>query len=129
MLSDFADAKRRISTSGHKSNIVCVNGCCYGKDSKPHKFPKKGTDYYKYCGQRFWEFISNDKDLYIEIIEPLGHKAKEKNDDFLKAYSQMINKFTKEFAIDFCNDGGEINWTKLVEFNSSTKNTRLTKLK
>jgi len=119
MLTDFSDAKRRISTSGHKTNIVCVNGCCYGRDKKPHKIPKKGTDYFKYCGQRFWEFISGDKNLFTEIIEPLGYKAKEKNDDFLKSYSLMINKFTKEFANDFCSDNGEIDWEKLVRFNSS----------
>jgi hypothetical protein len=30
----------------------------------------------------------------------------------------MINKFTKEFSNDFCKDDGEIDWIKLVEFNS-----------
>lgn len=104
MIIDFSDAKRRLSTSGHKLNVVCINGCCYGRDNKPHKFPKKGTDYFKYCGQQFWEFISGDIDLYTDIIEPLGHKSKEKNDNFVKSYSQMINKFTREFSNDFCTD-------------------------
>ncbi len=58
-------------------------------------------------------------DLFTEIIEPLGYKAKDKNDVFVKSYSQMINKFTKEFAIAFCEDSGEINWDKLVRFNSA----------
>jgi len=31
----------------------------------------------------------------------------------------MINKFTVEFAKDFCNKAGEINWEKLVKFNSA----------
>jgi hypothetical protein len=30
----------------------------------------------------------------------------------------MINKFTKEFANVFCKDNGEIDWDKLVRFNS-----------
>jgi len=30
----------------------------------------------------------------------------------------MINKFTKEFSIDFCNDNGVIDWEKLVQYNS-----------
>jgi len=58
--------------------------------------------------------------LFTEIIEPLGYKAKEKNDDFVKSYSQMINKFTKEFSNIFCKDNGEIDWDKLVRFNSAT---------
>lgn len=115
MVSDFKTAKKTLRTSNSKLNVVAVNGCCYGRDNQPDK-----GDYYKYCGQRFWEFISGNTNLYTDIIEPLGHKAKEKNDDFMKSYSQMINKFTREFANEFCNEKGEIEWTKLVQFNSST---------
>ncbi|MBN4072251.1 cytosolic protein [Flavobacteriales bacterium AH-315-E23] len=115
MASDFKTAKRTLRTSNSGLNIVAVNGCCYGRDNNPDK-----GDYFKYCGQTFWEFISGDTDLYTEIIEPLGHKAKQKNDEFLKSYSQMINKFTREFGNDFCNSKGAIDWEKLVKFNSST---------
>lgn len=118
MIMDFGDAKRRLATSGHKTEVICVNGCCYGKDGKPHKFPKKGIDYYKYCGQRFWEFISGDSDLYTDIIEPLGYKAKEKNDEFNQSYARMINKFTKAFITDYCKENGDIDWEKIVKFNS-----------
>jgi len=79
--------------------------------------PEKG-DYVKYCGQRFWEFISGSQNLFTDIIEPLGHQAKERNDDFNNSYAQMVNKFTKEFSNDFCLDSGDIDWKKLVEFNS-----------
>ncbi len=120
MYSNFKEAKRKILTSGNKLEIVFVNGCCYGKDDKPHKFPQKGPDYLKLCGQRFWEFISNNPDLFTEIINPLGYKSKEKNDDFLQSYSQMINKFTKEFTSDFCDENGIINWDKLVRYNSAS---------
>ena len=41
-----------------------------------------------------------------------------KNEDFNKSYTLMINKFTKKFSNDFCTDDGEIDWIKLVEFNS-----------
>lgn len=114
MVADFKTAKKALRTSNSQLNITAVNGCCYGRDNKPDK-----GDYYKYCGQKFWEFVSGDKELYTEIIEPLGHKAREKNDDFMKSYSQMINKFTKEFANEYCDKDGSIDWKKLVEFNSS----------
>ena len=113
MKADFNTAKKTLRTSNSGIVVLSVNGCCYGKDNKPDK-----GDYFKYCGQVFWEFISGEENLYNEIIEPLGHKAKGQNDEFLKSYSQMINKFTKEFANDFCLDSGNINWNKLVEFNS-----------
>ncbi len=116
MKSDFKTAQRTLRTSNSNLNIVSVNGCCYGKDSRPDK-----GDYYKYCGQEFWEFISGDKTLFTEIIEPLGYKAKERNDDFLASYSQMVNKFTKEFIDAFCFSNGNIDWEKLVKYNSEKK--------
>ena len=120
MKASFKTAQRTLRTSGSKMQVVAVNGCCYGRDNRPDK-----GDYYKYCGQTFWEFISGDESLFIEIIEPLGHKAKEKNDDFIKSYSQLINKFTIEFATDFCKENGEIDWEKLVRLNSATLRPKL----
>lgn len=117
MVSDFKSAKKTLRTSNSQLHVISVNGCCYGRETKPDK-----GDYFKYCGQRFWEFISGDPNLYTDIIEPLGNKAKEKNDDFLKSYSKMINKFTREFANDFCLESGEIDWKKLVQYNSKQEN-------
>ena len=119
MVVDFKTTKKTLRTSNSQLNIIAVNGCCYGRDNNSDK-----GDYFKYCGQKFWEFISGEKELYTEIIEPLGHKAKEKNDDFMKSYSQMINKFTKEFANEYCDNKGDIDWKKLVEFNSSSGDTK-----
>lgn len=122
MVADFKTAKKALRTSNSQLNIVAINGCCYGRDNQPDK-----GDYFKYCGQRFWEFISGNTNLFTEIIEPLGHKAKEKNDEFVKSYSQMINKFTKQFANEFCNDYGDIEWGKLVQFNSATNEPKTKK--
>lgn len=113
--TDFKTAKKTLRTSNSQLNVVAINGCCYGRDNNNDK-----GDYYKYCGQKFWEFISGDSDFYTKIIEPLGHRAKERNDDFIQSYSLMINKFTKEFANTFCKVNGEIDWIKLVQFNSAT---------
>lgn len=116
MRSDFLKAKRTLRTSNSGLTTIPVNGCCYGCDHNPDK-----GDYFKYCGQYFWEFISGKPNPYKEIIEPIGHKAKEKNDIFLESYSRMINKFTKEFSNDFCSEDDQIDWNKLVEFNSAKK--------
>jgi hypothetical protein len=127
MILEFGNAKKTLSTSGSKLNVVAINGCCYGRDNNPHKFPKKGGDYFKYCGQAFWEFISGNPNLYIDIIEPLGHKAKERNEDFMIAYSQMINKFTKQFIDEFCKKDGSIDWNKIVIMNSAVVQSKIKK--
>jgi hypothetical protein len=117
---DFSTAKRILRTNAPERNVVAVCGCCYGRDNKPDK-----GEYLKLCGQRFWEFISGNKNLYTEIIEPLGHRAKERDEEFAVAYAQIINRFTMGFAKDFCEEDGKINWEKLVRFNSSEKTTAL----
>lgn len=116
MKDDFKRAKKIRGTNTRGVRTVAVNGCCYGKDDKPDK-----GDYLKYCGQRFWEFISGDKNLYTDIIEPLGHKAKEKNERFQFEYAKVINKFTLEFSKEYCSPDGSILWPKLVLFNSGMK--------
>jgi hypothetical protein len=118
MREDFKKAKRILRTGKSNLQIIAINGCCYGRDDRPDK-----GDYHKYCGQRFWEFISGNEDLYVQIIEPLGHKAKEKNEEFIKKYAALINRFTYLFMLNFCKNG-VIDWESLVKFNSSKEKTK-----
>jgi hypothetical protein len=113
MKEDFIRAQRVLRSNNPDIHIKAVNGCCYGKDNHPDK-----GSYFKYCGQTFWHFISGEQTLYTGIIEPLGHRAKEKNDQFQQSYSRILNKFTLEFGAEFCVDG-LINWAKLVHYNSA----------
>ena len=111
---NFANAKKlMLAKTGKK--VIAVNGCCFGKDNKPDK-----GGYLKLCGQQFWELISGDEKLYIDIVEPIGYEAREKNEEFAENYAQIINKLTLEFSQKFCDDG-KINWEKLVEYNSGFK--------
>jgi hypothetical protein len=120
MKRDFVTAKKTLRTSNSRMHIVAVNGCCYGKDKKPDK-----GEYFKYCGQEFWEFISGDSKLYYTIIKPLGNEAKTRNEEFHTLYNQRINCFVKEFINEFCNSNGAINWEKLVKYNSGKVGTKL----
>jgi len=117
MQTNFTQAKRRLRQNKRAKNVVAVNGCCYGQDNKPDK-----GDYLKLCGQRFWEFISDEERLYVEIIKPLGYQAKERNEAFQVEYARLINMFSSEFVDEFCVDG-LIDWEKLVAFNSAAKKT------
>ncbi len=109
----FLKAKRIIGTNTNKQNVVAVNGCCYGKDDSPDK-----GDYLKLCGQRFWELISGDEELYSAIIDPLGHQAFKRNEHFYTEYAKVLNKFTLEFSKQYCDESGEIRWKKLLIYNS-----------
>lgn len=117
MVDNFDSARKVLRTSGSRVIVTAVNGCCYGRTTPRNHYKKKG-DYYKYCGQVFWEFVSGNNQLYKEIVEPLGYLAHEKNEEYESAYAQKINLFTKELSEEFFTKSGKIAWDKLLEFNS-----------
>ena len=110
----FKKASRILATNASRRPLVCVNGCCYGRTATENK-----GDYIKLCGQSFWEFLSDDPELYRRIIVPIGHRAKEQNEEFQAEFSKVVNQFTKEMLNDFCTEDGAINWDKLLAFNSA----------
>lgn len=107
----FRQARKIV---GNRQHLVAVNGCCYGRDRTPEK-----GDYQKLCGQPFWALISGNEMMYQDIVEPLGHKAKERNDTFCKEYAKVANLFTAEFIRDYCTEDGAIDWQRIVAFNSA----------
>lgn len=115
MVDNFKQAQKILRTSNAKIHVRAVNGCCYGQDNQPDK-----GDYLKLCGQDFWEFISGNERLYLDIIEPLGFQARQKNEEFAEEYNRIRNVFTNQFFHMFCPDG-LIDWEKLVRFNSQSK--------
>ncbi len=110
---NFRKAKKILGANTMERRVVAVNGCCYGRENKEDK-----GDYLKLCGENFWSFISGENSLYLDIIEPLGHKAKERNENFHQEFVKVVNQFTREFLEEFCLMTGEIDWEGLVRFNS-----------
>lgn len=111
--TDFKNAVTRIKQSKHGANVQPVLGICYGKTKTSYI-----RGYLKVVGQNFWYLISENKDMYTDIIIPMGYTAKEHNETFLIEKSNVANRFTKAFISHFCNSSGAIDWVRLVEFNS-----------
>lgn len=95
-------------------DIKCILGISYGKAKRAEK---KGF-ILQVCGQEFWHMISNKKEFYTEIVEPIGYRAKELNDEFKVKKAEIVNRFTGDFINEFCDQSGKILWNKLVQFNS-----------
>ena len=121
MRTDFKTAQKIYRQNGRALPVECVNGCCYGRQSRASE--DKG-DYIKLCGQRFWEFISGDEELYVRLIEPIGHKAKERNEEFLAQYELVLDDFTGIFREHFCDTKNKILWDKLTQASSKAPDGR-----
>jgi len=119
MKSNFKMAKRILKKNGVIKEIVAVNGCIYGTDKKPFKEDSDSEqNYYKMCGQEFWELISGDNDLYKNIILPLDKEAKKRSEHFKEVYSEKSNEMTKEFSDTFLTKKSVIDWEKMIDFVS-----------
>jgi hypothetical protein len=114
LAQDFRNAVIRLKQSLHVPNVQPVLGICYGKTRTAYT----PQGYLKVVGQNFWMLISGDPDLYLDIIEPLGHRAKEHNDRYLQEKARITNLLTKSFIDKFCDERGYIDWRKVVEVNS-----------
>jgi len=110
---DLRNAVIRVKQSKHGGNVQSVLGICYGKTRTSYV-----RGYLKVVGQNFWYLVSENEALYTDIIEPIGHRAKQHNEAFLKEKARVINRLTKLFIDRFCDDMGAIDWVKFVEFNS-----------
>ena len=113
LADDLQKAVIRLKQSQHGKNIQPVLGICYGKTRTSYL-----RGYLKVVGQNFWYLISENENLYTDIIEPIGYRAKEHNQAFDNEKARVENRFTKEFIDKFCNEDGSIDWVRLVEFNS-----------
>ena len=97
----------------HTLRIQAVLGICYGKSTTADK----GV-YVRYTGQSFWHFLSGDPNLYPDIIQPIDCRASEHNDGLDDKKAALENRFTAQFIDRFCDSSWDIDWARLVEFNS-----------
>ena len=118
MYRNFRECISILQTDYPNQAIVPVNGCMYGKERKTHKEGKikeagmiiDTVNYWKLCGQDFWHLISDNPLLYVEIIEPLGYRAKQRNSAFQDEYDSFLNRLVREFLNTYCHDNGSIAW-------------------
>lgn len=120
MKDNFKAARQYLRDGrGITREIIAVNGCIYGKDSKPFKQnadPEKS--YYKLAGQDFWHFISGDDDLYRAIIKPIAEEARQRDEEFKRTYDGKVNGMVKDFSNIFLDGEGLIDWLKLIDYVS-----------
>ena len=111
---DFRNAETVLRQSSRIASVEKVLGICYGCTRTAYM----PGGYLKIVGQNFWTYISNNKNLYIDIIEPVGYCAREHNEKYLRELDRVTNKLTNAFIDMFCTAEGYIDWELLLEVNS-----------
>ena len=109
----FKTALRVLKQSKHSGVIQPTLGICYGRFKTKYK-----DDYLHIGGQSFWHLLSGDRELYVDMIEPLGHEAEAHAEKFRAEKDATYNRMTDEFISRFCDAEYKIDWPKLVRFVS-----------
>lgn len=93
-----------------------IIGYAYGR-----KRQRQGSSAFReLAGQEFWYEVSGDSDFYLEIIRMMQDLPNQHAVEFKKSWDHAVNRFTRDFAEEFCDRDGGILWEKIVEFNSAT---------
>lgn len=122
MRENFRTAVKVLRQNPQIGPLQPVEGICYGKfgvRQQDRGIQDKG-DYIRLIGQRFWQLISGDAELYVDLIEPLGHEAEVHAKNFEEEKAATYTRLTDEFIHTFCDADFKINWPKLVRFVSQT---------
>ena len=99
-----------------KARYEAIIGYGYGKKRMSGKgVPKM---YQELAGQDFWAELTGEDDFYLKIIQFMGELPEQYLEDYQKSYNNAMNRLLKQFTTEFCKDTGEIDWDKLVKFNS-----------
>jgi hypothetical protein len=106
---NFQTAVKVLRQNKAVGEIQPTLGICYGR----FKTVNNGA-FLHIGGQSFWELISGEPDLYMDIIEPIGHRAKEFNDAFHTKRANAMNRMEREFLERFCLADGSIDWARIV---------------
>jgi len=106
---NFATAVKVLKQNSAVGEVQPTLGICYGR----FKTVNNGV-YLHIGGQSFWELISREPELYRDLIEPIGYKAREFNRAFDDKKEHAQNRMVREFLEKFCLADGRIDWQRIV---------------
>lgn len=115
---DFRSSRSRFIQRNTKKQFKALLGHCYGRKKGE---PTAKRSYAIRSGQVFWEILTSDPDFYTKLINSMGDLPYKHRLEYEEAWNKAVNRFQKEFDTNFVCDDGEIDWTKLAQFNSGAK--------
>lgn len=111
---EFASLWRRVIKL--RKQFDSVLGHCYGKKET---LPNSRQNYRDVSGQRFWQELTGDSDFYLKLVRLMDSDVIEGHrNEYQRDYDNALNRYVREFTIEFCDENGVVDWEKLVRFNS-----------
>jgi hypothetical protein len=90
-------------------------GVCYGNRTYRDRY-----NYETLTGQAFWEYISGNPRLYIDLLAPLHHKLDAHSLQYEYNYLQLSAQLGRDMLQEFCTND-RLDWDKVMAFCSGTR--------
>jgi hypothetical protein len=94
-----------------------ILGCSYGKRKSA---PTKKRRYRLVAGQAFWQELTGDPDFYLKLIRLMKDYPEQYRQQYEQEWAKAVNRFTRDLLQEFANEVGELDWEKIVRFNSGS---------
>lgn len=110
---NFKNALQVQRQAKNNLRVQAVLGMCYGNS--------RGVDtglYLKKWGQSFWNFLSGDPELHQKILDRIGARASYHNRTFLEERTILESRLINEMRQSYCLPSGQLDWVKILRFNS-----------
>lgn len=114
---EFASLRRRVIKL--RKQFDPVLGHAYGKKQT---LPSSRQIYRDVSGQKFWQEMTGDSDFYLKLVRLMNAEViKKHREEYQANYDDALNRYVREFTIEFCDENGTVDWEKLVRFNSGAE--------
>lgn len=122
--TEFLELKSRLMKLQKQFDPVLAYA--YGRKNRA----SSGKFVYRQCsGQEFWKELTGDDEFYLKLITLMKDEPLKRMDEYKSDWDATVNRFTKEFAEDFCLGDGHIDWEKLTQFVSAREPLKLRRRK
>ena len=116
---DFAYARHVFDNKRLGKHFRAILGHGYGRKAGESNSKRP---YDVRSGQAFWQELTGDPDFYLKLIRFMDKHPDAHRIQYEEEWNKASNRFEKEFLDRFSTPEGEIDWEKLVEFNSGSGN-------
>jgi len=112
--AEFIRINQTVRARGRAFDAII--GYCYGRASGT----PQGKIYRRLAGQAFWEELSGDSQFYMKILQAMKDLPTAHRKEYDAERTKLANRLTQGFGLNFVTSDGQIDWDKLLRFNSGT---------
>lgn len=117
MNRQFDELRRRLDSHLRRMGkyFEPILGAAYGRKDVA---PSGKRRYRLVAGQSFWRELTGDADFYIKLVRLMQEYPREHRRAFEKEWNRAVNRLGRYLLTEFADAEGNIDWEKLVAFNS-----------